>query len=156
VCGVYSILDDDNQVRTVGISRDVYTTLARSLVRQPSRAYHYRLKRFSRPSRKLLEDTRAAWAADSVDPDADWSPIDITAAEFYPNLSESAREKIENAEIPAMKSKALKAACREIQKIIEAQVLARGLKDKLKFAPKLKDKGILDVESVKIPVPESI
>lgn len=156
VCGVYSILDADDQCRTVGISRDVYTTLARCLVRQPARAYSYRLKRFARPSRKLLEDTRSAWAVDAVDPDADWTPIDITAPEFYTQLSDAAREKIEGAEMPGINSKALKAACREIQKDIEQKMNERGLKDKLKFAPKLKDKGILDVESVKIPVPETI
>ncbi len=153
VVGVFAILDTAGAVRHVGISRDVATSLARCLVRQPTVAHSYRLQRFRRPSRAALEEVRAAWAAHATDPATEWDAINVLSDT---RVSAAAMERIEASEPGPERARAQKAACREVQKIVEEELAGRGLTQRIKFAPKLKDKGILDVESVKIAVPDTI
>ena len=50
----------------------------------------------------------------------------------------------------------MKKICRRVQREIEEVLKERGCKEVLKFAPKLKNKGLLDIESQRIEVPETL
>lgn len=141
VVGVYGVEDSNGVLRHVGISRDCWTSLARALVRQPELAHRYRLRRFSRPSRAALEEVRSLWAGDATDSDSDWSAWE---------LDSEARKDSDND------PRLLKKACRVRQKEVEQALQQRGLTEPVAFAPKLKEKGILDVASQRIKVPETI
>lgn len=158
VVGVFAILDASGQVRHISISRDVATSLRRALARVPTRAHFYRVQRFTQPSRTVLEATRADWAArasESLDDPTPWErPVDVTNASET-RLSPATRERVAEAE-GAERPKALRVACRELQAAIDDVLRERGLTEKLKFAGLLKPRGLLDVDSVKIAVPESI
>lgn len=52
--------------------------------------------------------------------------------------------------------KVLRTLTRRVQADIESMLLARGCKEKMSFAPKLKTQGLLDIASVKIAEVKSI
>jgi hypothetical protein len=70
-------------------------------------------------------------------------------------LEAGERAEIEGAE-PADMPKVLRAVCARVQAGIVGELEARGLVERLRFAPKLKAQGLLDVESAKVKVPDRI
>lgn len=57
---------------------------------------------------------------------------------------------------PQTEAKVLKNICRRVQAEVEAVLQARNITEKLKFDPKIKAKGLLDVLSNKIDIPDAI
>lgn len=160
--GVFAIYDSSQTLQYVGISRDVATSLRRALARRPSLAHFYTAEYATarRPSRTALEALRDDVVGGRAVPGLDgggeqrrWEgAVDVRRDV---ELREEEKGAIEAAELGEV-AKVLKKVARRVQGDVEEVLRERGLTEKLKFAPKMKSEGLLDVESVKVKVPDSI
>lgn len=147
--GVYAIFNQD-KLQYVGYSRDVYLSLKQHLVRQPQHCYWVKVQTIERPSRAILENIEKAWIAEngSVPPgNADdkekWTqPIDAKAV--------MTPEEQANYENPANDEMAQIKIIKNVARRVEAEILAvleaRGLQTQIRFNPKLKEEGLLDLK----------
>lgn len=147
--GVYAVFDQGKGLQYIGYSRDVYLSLKQHLVRQPQYCYWLKVQTIDRPSRTLLEDIRQAWIAEngSVPPgnateEAAWSqPIDVKGLMTTDEQTSYQASIDEMAQI-----KVLKQAARRIEAGILEDLAARGVKTEIRFNPKLKETGLLDLK----------
>lgn len=146
--GVYAIFDREKLLQYVGFSRDVYISLQQHLVRQPQKCYWLKVQTIDRPSRTILENIRDAWISENGStPDgnaaqeAKWTqPIDAKAAM-------TADEQTKYAATDELTQiKLLKNAARRVEGEILAELESRGVKMQMRFNPKLKEKGLLDLK----------
>lgn len=146
--GVYAIFDRDKSLQYVGFSRDVYISLQQHLVRQPQKCYWLKVQTIDRPSRTILENIREAWISDNGSiPDgnaaqeAKWTQaIDAKAAMTTDEQTKYA------ASDEITQIKLLKNAARRVEGEILAELASRGFKMQIRFNPKLKEKGLLDLK----------
>jgi hypothetical protein len=145
--GVYAIFDQPKTLQLIGYSRDVSLSLKQHLVRQPHRCYWVKVQTIDRPSRTILESIRDAWIAenDQVPPGngteaAAWNQaidakVQMTAAEqaTYANSDDLGRIKT------------LKQVARRVEAEVTATLAARGFKTAVRFDPKQKEKGLLEL-----------
>lgn len=146
--GVYAIFSGDKLLQYVGYSRDVHISLQQHLVRQPEKCYWLKVQTIDRPSRTILENIRDAWISENGSiPDGNaaeeskWTqPIDAKVA------MTSDEQKKYTVTDELTQSKLLKNAARRVEAEILAQLESRGLKMQIRFNPKLKEKGLLDLK----------
>jgi hypothetical protein len=146
--GVYAIFDRDKVLQFVGYSRDVDLSLKQHLVRQPQNCYWLKVQTIDRPSRTILESIREAWIAENgsipagnASEEAKWTqPIDAKVAMTPDEQTRYA------ASDELMQSKLLKNVARRVEGQILAQLEARGVQMQIRFNPKLKEKGLLDLK----------
>ena len=145
--GVYAIFDQAKTLQLIGYSRDVSLSLKQHLVRQPHRCYWVKVQTIDRPSRTILESIRDAWIAENAEVPpgngaeaAAWNQaIDakaqMTAAEqaTYANSDDLGRIKT------------LKQVARRVEAEVTATLEARGFKTAVRFDPKQKEKGLLEL-----------
>ncbi|PSF39052.1 Nuclease subunit of the excinuclease complex [Aphanothece hegewaldii CCALA 016] len=142
--GVYAIFDQEKVLQFVGYSRDIYLSLKQHLVRQPNHCYWIKLQTISRPSRTILEEIRQAWLSEngSIQMDeAKWTqPIDA-------KLVMSETEKQDYQKLDEMgQIKLLKKVSRRVEETILQQLKERGVQLEIRFSPKLKEEGLLDLK----------
>ncbi len=163
--GVYAIFDQEKVLQFVGYSRDVYLSLRQHLVRQPQKCYWVKVQTIERPSRTILENIENAWIAENGNvPSGNgenqetWTqPIDIKK---IMTLEEQANyQKPTNDELTQIKIiknvarrdeltqiKIIKNVARRVETEILASLEARGLQTQIRFNPKLKEEGLLDLK----------
>ncbi|MEO0947152.1 MAG: GIY-YIG nuclease family protein [Cyanobacteria bacterium J06641_5] len=149
--GVYAIYDRAGTLQLIDYSRDMSFGLLQHLVRQPEKCYGVKAHTIARPSRAILEAIRQAWLAEQetipagngVDADLWQKPIDVRGA-LTPEeeAAFAAAEELGRAKI-------LKQVARRCQADKLEQLKARGLEGGVRFNPKLKEKGLLDLNPVK-------
>ncbi|HEY9749186.1 MAG TPA: GIY-YIG nuclease family protein [Allocoleopsis sp.] len=146
--GVYAIFDQAQTLQFIGYSRDIYLSLQQHLVRRPQACYWFKAQTSDRPNRTALEAIRDAWIAENGatpignrEEHSLWSqPIDakqtMTAAEQaeYQAADELAQVKL------------LKRVARRVEEQVLAQLQARGVQTAIRFNPKLKEAGLLDLK----------
>ncbi|BAY44768.1 hypothetical protein SAMD00079811_23700 [Scytonema sp. HK-05] len=148
--GVYAIFDQEKVLQFVGYSRDVYLSLKQHLVRQPQYCYWVKAQTIERPSRTVLENIEHAWIAEngSVPPgNADskdkWTqPIDVKVvmtAEEQANYHNPVNDEMAQTKI-------IKNVARRVEAEIIAVLEVRGLQTQIRFNPKLKENGLLDLK----------
>lgn len=146
--GVYAIFDRDKILQFVGYSRDIYLSLRQHLVRQSEACYWLKLQTIDRPNRTILEEMRKAWIAENGSvpvgngaDEAKWNqPIDIRS-----NMTvQEQQEYNDNDELGQMKL--LKKIARRVETEIQAQLKNRGVEEEIRFNPKLKEQGLLDLK----------
>ncbi|MGL5922727.1 MULTISPECIES: GIY-YIG nuclease family protein [unclassified Chroococcidiopsis] len=146
--GVYAIFDSDKVLQYIGYSRDVYLSLQQHLVRQPQKCYWLKVETIDRPSRSVLENIRQEWIEEneSFPPgngaqEAEWTqPIDAKLS----LTSEEQKSLADGDELAQIKI--LKTAARRVEAEILSQLQTRGLQMQLRFNPKLKEQGLLDLK----------
>ena len=149
--GVYAIFDQDKNLQFVGYSRDVFLSLRQHLVRQPQSCYWVKVETIERPSRKILEEIEKAWIAQNGslpvgngESKEKWvSPIDAKAlitAEEQANYDNPIHDEM-------AKIKIIKNVARRVEADILKELKARGLQMQVRFNPKLKEQGLLDLKS---------
>jgi hypothetical protein len=146
--GVYAIFDSDKVLQYVGYSRDIYLSLQQHLVRQPQKCYWLKVQTIDRPNRTMLENIRQVWIEEnsSVPPgnladEAAWTqPID---AKLW--LTSEEKKSLANSD-ELTQIKIFKTAARRIEEQILAELKTRGLQMQLRFNPKLKEQGLLDLK----------
>lgn len=164
--GVYAIYGAADRVVYLGKSRDIHNTLRMHLGRRPVDCVAYRALALPRPSRAAFDTILAAWAAelgapppgnDGGDEQARWEkPVDVRWAGSGVVLTAAEREALDGCVLAADAGKVLKKVCRRVQGEVEAVLRARGCKEPMKWAPKLKEKGLLDVGSIQLAIPETL
>lgn len=146
--GVYAIFDQDKILQYVGYSRDIYLSLKQHLVRKPQQCYWLKCQIITRPNRTILEETRQAWIEENgsipLGNDAEESqwihPIDAKLS-----MSESEHEDYHKTD-ELGQIKLLKNIARRVQAEIEQQLKERGANVEIRFNPKLKEQGLLDLK----------
>ena len=155
--GVYAIFNQDKILQFVGYSRDIYVSLKQHLVRQPQNCYWVKVQTIERPNRTILENIENAWTTEYFPtsiPKADslgnvvmdkqkWiNPIDVKEL-----MTPEEQNNYQNIAIDELaKSKVLKNVSRRVEEEILAVLEARGVKTQIRFNPKLKETGLLDLK----------
>lgn len=146
--GVYAVFDGDRSMVYVGYSRDVYLSLKQHLIRQPQHCYWVKIQMIARPSRTVLAEIASAWIAENgktpIGNDIQqqlWTePIDAN-----PAMTEEEKAQYQQSE----ESKQIRIR-KQVSRRVEAQILKqlsdRGVKMEIRFNPKLKEKGLLDLK----------
>jgi hypothetical protein len=146
--GVYAIFDQAKILQFIGYSRDVAISLKQHLVRQPEGCYWLKVQTIDRPSRTILEEIRAAWIAENGA-----TPIGNGAAENLWNQPIDAKSQMTAEERSAYEAadelgqiKTLKQVARRVEAEVLARLEARGVKMAIRFDPKLKEEGLLNLK----------
>eukprot|EP00188_Purpureofilum_apyrenoidigerum_P000732 Plantae.Rhodophyta-Purpureofilum_apyrenoidigerum.ctg13475.p1 GENE.Plantae.Rhodophyta-Purpureofilum_apyrenoidigerum.ctg13475~~Plantae.Rhodophyta-Purpureofilum_apyrenoidigerum.ctg13475.p1 ORF type:complete len:239 (+),score=49.39 Plantae.Rhodophyta-Purpureofilum_apyrenoidigerum.ctg13475:132-848(+) len=159
--GVYAIYNSEKQPVFLGKSRDVKNSLRMHLVKMPEECYYYKVMNVAKPSRTAFDEMINAWCRelggppvgnDNGDRQSQWeNPIDVRHIEH----TEEEKEALANMDVTT-EFKTLKKICRRVQADIEAQLKQRNVKEPMRFDPKLKDKGLLDLQSIRLEIPSQI
>ncbi|NER78402.1 MAG: GIY-YIG nuclease family protein [Leptolyngbya sp. SIO1D8] len=145
--GIYAIFDHEQFLQYVGYSRDVFQSLRQHLVRQPNGCWWYKVQTIERPSRSVLENLRQAWMAESdgfsLTPEAEAAWVNAIDAK----KTMTAEEQAEYAALGEVAQvKYLKKIARRLEAEIVKTLEARGVNMELRFNPKLKEEGLLDLK----------
>ena len=146
--GIYAIFDRSQGLQFVGYSRDIYLSLKQHLVRQPEQCYWVKATTIDRPNRTFLESVQSSWITENGsipigngEANSQWlDPISthhaMTAAESdrFADLDGVAQIKL------------LKQVARRVEDTILAQLQQRGVQTEIRFNPKLKEQGLLDLK----------
>lgn len=146
--GVYAIFDETKHLKFIGYSRDIYASLKQHLIRQTQQCYWLKIEIINRPSRSLLEEIKNNWTQEngdlSINDDVNqkqWTqPID---AKLF--ITEEEKETYKNSD-ELGKTKLLKKVSRRVQAEIENTLEKRGNRMEIRFNPKLKEQGLLDLK----------
>lgn len=146
--GIYAIFNQEQTLQYVGYSRNLYLSLKQHFVRQPNQCYWLKVEIINRPNRTLLENARNSWLEENGtipigngEDEAKWTqPIDVK-----PLMTESEKQDYANAE-EIGKIKLLKKIARRIEAEIKTQLEQRNLQEEIRFNPKLKEQGLLDLK----------
>ena len=148
--GIYAIFDQNQILQYIGYSRDIYLSLKQHLVRQPEKCHWVKIQTTDRPSRTELENIRSAWIAETgITPpgngpdEPNWTqPININT-----QLSSEEKQALEKAAGQELEqTKILKKAARRVENDILTILQTRGLQTEIRFNPKLKENGLLDLK----------
>jgi hypothetical protein len=143
--GVYAIFNEVQALQLVDYSRDIFLSLKQHLIRQPAQCFWVKAHVIEKPNRTELEAVKAAWITGKNPPGngndiAGWQDsIDcryaMTPAEEqqFPDLTETNQSKL------------LKQVCRRVEAEIVTKLQARGLTTEIRFNPKAKERGLLDL-----------
>lgn len=148
--GVYAIFNEDKSLQFVGYSRDVYLSLKQHLVRQPKQCFWIKVQTIERPNRSILESIESAWIKENGsvplgngENKEQWTqPINVKflmTSEEQVNYQNTNNDELTQIKIIKNVARRVEA---EILKVIEA----RGLQTQLRFNPKLKEEGLLDLK----------
>jgi len=146
--GIYAIFDQDKTLQLVNYSRDIYLSLKQHLVRQPKSCYWIKVKTIDRPNRTQLETIRNAWieengttpAGNGSDELAWNQPIDAKRT-----MTEEEQERYQKSD-GLMQVKLLKQVARRVEAQILEELKSRGVQAEIRFNPKLKENGLLDLK----------
>jgi hypothetical protein len=148
--GVYAIFNQEKILRFIGYSRDVYLSLKQHLIRQPQQCYFVKIQTIERPSRAILENIEKAWIQENgsvpIGNEEDkqkWTDaIDVKAL-----MTAEEQHNYQNIAIDeAAQIKVLKNVARRVEAEILAVLETRGLQTQIRFNPKLKEEGLLDLK----------
>lgn len=146
--GIYGIFDSEKTLQYVGYSRDVKKSLLQHLVRCPDQCQWLKIYPGDRPSRTLLEEIKTAWLAENGtvppgngDAETRWTqPISVE-----PTLTPEAQAELAAAD-ELQKAQLLKNHARHREAEILQALEQRGLTEPIRFQPKLKEQGLLDLK----------
>ena len=148
--GVYGIFDKEKKLLFVGYSRDIYQSIKQHLVRQPNSCYWLKVETIERPNRTILEGIKTAWINQNAS-----LPIGNGAAEVKWNQPIDAKQEMTETEAAeyqnplideVVKEKLLKNIARRVEAQILETLKTRGLVENIRFNPKLKSSGLLDLK----------
>jgi len=146
--GIYAIFDKEKTLQLVNYSRDIYLSLKQHLVRQPKSCYWLKVQTINKPNRTELENIRNAWIEENgaIPPgngtdEALWNqPID--AKRTMTDEEQLSYEKSDGL----MQTKLLKQVARRVEAQVLEDLKSRGVQTEIRFNPKLKENGLLDLK----------
>ncbi|MFB8791620.1 MAG: GIY-YIG nuclease family protein [Potamolinea sp.] len=146
--GIYAIFDQEKTLQFVSYSRDIYLSVKQHLVRQPKSCSWLKVHTIDRPNRTILENIRDGWIAENgckpPGNDADeaiWTqPIDAKTS-----MTDEEKESYEKGD-ELMQMKLLKKVARRVEADILEELKKRGVQTEIRFNPKLKENGLLDLK----------
>lgn len=149
---VYAIFDNDKVLQYIGISRQVYMSMRLHFARTPSKCYYVKIQNINKPSRSLLELIRDKWIEENGsspegNDDGPHQNIWENPLDCKPLMTEEEIQKFEEAGPGPPKAKVLKNVARRLEANLENCYRERNCKERLRFDPKLKEKGLLDLKN---------
>ncbi|MCL1463511.1 GIY-YIG nuclease family protein [Argonema galeatum] len=148
--GVYAIFDREKVLQFVGYSRDVYLSLKQHLARQPQNCHWLKVQTIERPNRTILENTLNAWIAENdATPSGNGEDKQkwTESIDVKPLMTDEEKANYEKTSWDEVaQAKVLKNVARRVEAEILAQVKSRGCQEEIRFNPKLKDSGLLDLK----------
>ncbi len=146
--GVYAIFDRDRSLQFIHYSRDIGVSLKQHLIRQPQQCYWVKAETIEKPNRTQLESIKQAWIEEngSLPPGngaelSQWTePIDTKT------LMTEAEKQIYNITDDPGKSQLLKTILQRAEAQIMEVLNSRNLQEPIRFHPKLKEQGLLDLK----------
>jgi hypothetical protein len=146
--GVYAIFDEGKTLQFINYSRDVYLSIKQHLVRKPQSCYWLKVQTIDRPNRTVLESIREAWIkengaipAGNESDEAAWNqPIDAKLT-----MTDEEKERYEKSD-ELGQTKLLKQVARRVEAQILETLKSRGVQTEIRFNPKLKENGLLDLK----------
>lgn len=146
--GIYAIFDQNKTLQLVNYSRDIFLSLKQHLVRKPNSCYWVKVEIINRPNRTQLEAIRDAWIAENkVKPagnevdELTWNhPIDAKLS-----MTEEEHSKYAKGD-ELMQIKLLKQVARRVEAQVLEELQVRGVQTEIRFNPKLKESGLLDLK----------
>ena len=146
--GVYAIFDQDKVLQFVGYSRDVYLSLKQHLVRKLAQCYWVKVQIISRPSRSILEEIRQAWIKENntlPSGNDGEKALWTDAIDAKPTMTDEEKQKYEQGD-ELSRMKLLKNVARRLEADIKAELKTRGVQMDIRFNPKIKEQGLLDLK----------
>lgn len=146
--GIYAIFGQNKNLQFVGYSRDIYLSLKQHLVRQPNKCYWLKRQTIDRPSRSILEATKQQWIAENnAIPEGNDEEENIWTQPIDAKLTMTEEDKNNYASSDGLgQMKLLKAIARRVETRIQETLSDRGVKVEIRFNPKLKEQGLLDLK----------
>jgi hypothetical protein len=146
--GIYAIFDRDHVLQFVGYSRDMYLSLKQHLVRQPDCCYWVKYHPIDKPSRSFLEAVQTAWIEENGSTpigngEASSSWLDPISTQH--TMTPEERSSYDNLD-GVGQIKLLKQVARRVEETIVDRLKKRGLQIEIRFNPKLKEQGFLDIK----------
>ncbi|GAB4182728.1 MAG: GIY-YIG nuclease family protein [Coleofasciculaceae cyanobacterium] len=146
--GVYAIFDRDKTLQFINYSRDIYLSIKQHLVRKPESCYWIKIQTIERPNRTQLETIRSAWIDENgtIPPgnssdEVIWNqPIDAKLT-----MTDEEKEIYERSD-GLSQIKLLKQVARRVEAQILEMLKTRGVQTEIRFNPKLKENGLLDLK----------
>ncbi|ERN41825.1 hypothetical protein KR51_00014880 [Rubidibacter lacunae KORDI 51-2] len=146
--GAYAIFDRDRVLQFVGYSRDVFLSLKQHLARRPQQCYWVKAHAIARPSRQILDGARTAWLTENkTSPPGNGEEFELwtQAIDAKLHLSDEEREQLQRGD-ELTRMKLLKNAARRVEAEVKSALDARGARLEMRFNPKLKEQGLLDLK----------
>lgn len=141
--GLYGIFDQQYQLQYVGISRDIATSLKLHLVRVPQLCHWLKVETIAKPSRTALLAMQSQWRQQCVSGDLELWEQPLNCHRFITDAEKAAYANTMNE---SEQSQVLKNLARRIEQEILQQLAERGIGFEVRFNPKLKGLGILDLK----------
>ena len=146
--GVYGIFDQAKILQFIGYSRDIYLSLQQHLVRRPQSCYWFKVQTSDRPNRTVLEAIRDAWIAENgTTPIGNAEEQNLWNQPIDAKLTMTEEEQTDYREADEITQvKLLKRVARRVEEQVLAELQARGVQMQIRFNPKLKETGLLDLK----------
>jgi hypothetical protein len=146
--GIYAIFDKSQILQFVGYSRDIYLSLKQHLVRQPEHCDWVKATTIDRPNRTFLESVQSAWIAENgLLPIGNGEAKSIWLDPIDTNYAMTTAERDSFADLDGVAQiKLLKQVARRVESTILTKLQHRGVKTEIRFNPKLKEQGLLDLK----------
>jgi hypothetical protein len=146
--GIYAIFDESQILQFVGYSRDIYLSLKQHLVRQPEYCYWVKATTIDKPNRTFLEGVESAWISENgAMPNGNAEAKSAWLDPISTNHAMTAAESNSFDDLDGLAQiKLLKQVARRVEETIFTKLQQRGVKTEIRFNPKLKDRGLLDLK----------
>jgi hypothetical protein len=146
--GIYAIFDRDHHLQFVGYSRDIYLSLKQHLVRQPAHCHWIKATTIDRPNRTFLEGVQSAWITENgVTPIGNAGSSSSWQDPISTHHAMTTAEQNSFADLDGVaQTKLLKQVARRVEENIFTQLKERGVQTEIRFNPKLKEQGLLDLK----------
>jgi hypothetical protein len=146
--GIYAIFDKSQVLQFVGYSRDIYLSLKQHLVRQPEYCDWVKATTIDRPNRTFLESVQSAWISENGSvPTGNGEDKSIWLDPIDTKYAMTATESDSFADLDGLAQiKLLKQVARRVEETILIKLQQRGVKTEIRFNPKLKEQGLLDLK----------
>ena len=146
--GIYAIFDRDQSLQFVGYSRDIYLSLKQHLVRQPEHCYWVKATTIDKPNRTFLEGVQSAWVVENGStPTGNAEAKSVWLDPISTNHAMTAAERDSFDDLDGLAQiKLLKQVARRVEETILTKLQQRGVKTEIRFNPKLKEQGLLDLK----------
>jgi hypothetical protein len=146
--GIYAIFDESQVLQFVGYSRDIYLSLKQHLVRQPEHCYWVKATTIDRPNRTFLESVQSAWITENGKvPTGNGGATALWLDPIATNYAMTTAESDSFGDLDGLAQiKLLKQVARRVEETILTKLQQRGVKTEIRFSPKLKEQGLLDLK----------
>jgi hypothetical protein len=146
--GIYAIFDRERVLQFVGYSRDIYLSLKQHLVRQPDACYWLKATTIDKPNRTFLEGVQAAWIAENGSvPSGNGAASQTWLDPIETNHAMTDPERASFEDLDGIsQTKLLKQVARRVEETILTKLKERGVQIEIRFNPKLKEQGLLDLK----------